>query len=497
MYSRDTQALMDAAADAVVVIDHRGRITAVNNATCLTFGYRPDEMLGMNVSMLMPEPYRVEHDGYLARYLSTGVARIIGIGREVTAQRKDGSVFPARLSVGRIEQSNPPRFVGMVRDITSEHVAIADVKLQRDRANAFLELHESILLELDPERKIRQINSRGCDLLGAPAQDLLGRDWIDFAQGDVEREHARMLLANALASGSSREREFDAVDAAGKQRRIRWRGIALRAADGAPAGWLCSGTDVTDRARREEDAHLAQERLTRVARLATMGEMAAGIAHELNQPLTAITTYARACDRYLAMPQPDFAELGEAVREIGAEGMRAAEIIQRLRHLVCSDDLGEVAQVDINAVIGELKALLLADSRVHDTRLNFALSANLPRISVNALQIQQVILNLVRNALEALCDVPVGAREITLTTVQTIDKDVEIRIADNGPGISPGIADRLFHPFSTTKKTGTGLGLAISRTIMQAHGGSIGTRAVDPHGACFYLRLPAAANELT
>ncbi|MEO8065190.1 MAG: PAS domain S-box protein [Pseudomonadota bacterium] len=494
MFSRETQALMDATVDAVIVIDHRGRITAINDATHQTFGYRTDELLGANVSILMPEPHRAEHDAYLARYLESGVAKIIGIGREVIAQRKDGSLFRVRLAVGKIEQSDPPRFVGLVRNITCEYEAMANLKLERDRANAFLELHESILLELDSSRRIRQINSRGCDLLGAPVEDLLGRDWLDFAHGDGEQERARLLLASALSSGSSREREFDALDAAGQQRRIHWRSIALRTADDAAAGWLCSGTDVTDWARREEDAHLAQERLTRVARLATMGEMAAGIAHELNQPLTAITTYARACDRYLAMPQPDFAELTEAVREIGAEGLRAGEIIQRLRQLVRSDDLGEVALVDVNFIIEELKVLLLADARVHDTRLHFSLTPDLPRIDVNSVQIQQVLLNLVRNALEALAAVLPGFREITVATEHTAAGEIEIRVADNGPGVSPTIADRLFHPFATTKKTGTGLGLAISRTIMQAHGGTIGTRPVSPQGACFYLRLPVTGN---
>ena len=136
---------------------------------------------------------------------------------------------------------------------------------------------------------------------------------------------------------ASREREFDARGASGERLRIYWRCIARRDADGSPAGWLCSGIDVTEQALRAEDAHLAQERLTRVARLATMGEMAAGVAHELNQPLTAITTYARACERYLDMPEPDLAELREAVREISAEGLRAGEIIRRLRQMVRTD----------------------------------------------------------------------------------------------------------------------------------------------------------------
>ncbi|MEO8019786.1 MAG: PAS domain S-box protein [Pseudomonadota bacterium] len=494
MFSRETLALMDAAVDAVIVIDHRGRITAVNHATQRTFGYRTDELLGLNVSMLMAEPDRSAHDGYLARYLETGVARIIGIGREVTGQRKDGTLFPARLSVGQMQQSTPPRFVGVVRDITSEQEATADLKLQRDRANAFLELHESILLELDAERRVRQVNARGTELLGAPAAGILGRDWLDFIRGDSERERALMMLASTLAGGSTRGREFDAVDAAGVHRRISWRGIALRTANGAPAGWLCSGTDITDWARREEEAHLAQERLTRVARLATMGEMTAGIAHELNQPLTAITTYARACENYLAMDSPDHAELREAVREIAAEGLRAGSIIQRLRKLVRPDGHDERALADVNALINELQVLMQAEARAYGTRLCLALSPNLQRVNVNGVQIQQVVLNLLRNAFEALAERPAGSREVTITTVQTIGRQIEIRVADNGPGVSAAIAERLFEPFATTKKAGTGLGLAISRTIAQAHGGIIGLRPGLPSGACFYLHLPVAEN---
>lgn len=483
---------MEAAVDAIVVIDHGGRVTAVNDAACRMFGHRTDELLGENVSKLMHEPDRGAHDGYMSRYLQTGAARIIGIGREVTALRKDGTVFPARLSVGRIRDSAPPRFVGLLRDVSEENENLAALKFERDRANAFLELHDAVLLVLDAQGQVREVNARGSEILGAPVADIVGRDFRDFAKGDVERERADMLLKDALSSGHSREREFDAVDMIGEARRIYWRCIALRSADGEPAGWLCSGADVTEQVQRLEDAHLAQDRLTRVARLATMGEMAAGVAHELNQPLTAITTYARACEHFLRMPQPDFAELKDAVREIAVEGLRAGEMIRRLRQMVRTDAPDERTLVEPNNLIGELRTLLLADARAHDTQLRLELSPDLPPILANAVQIQQVVLNLVRNAFEALGDVPPGSRNVELSTVHTGNGEVEIRVADNGPGIAPAIADRLFDPFATTKKSGTGLGLAISRTIVQSHGGTIASVPANPHGSCFVVRLPIA-----
>ena len=483
---------MEAAVDAIVVIDHRGFIEAINDATRRTFGYRADELLGTNVSMLMAEPDRSRHDDYLARHQETGHARIIGIGREVLARRKDDSLFPVHLSVGSVPDSMPPRYVGLMRDVSAEHAARAALRLQRDRARAYLELHDSILLELGRDLAVRDINVRGAELLGASVTCIVGRDWLDFLDGSLERERARQLLSEARSSEVPREGEFDCIDAAGDKRRIHWRCIALRSTDATTTGWLCSGGDVTTRVLAEQQAHLAKERLTQVARLATIGEMAAGVAHEINQPLTAITTYALACERYLAMPEPDLVEATDAVREIAAEGLRAGDIIRRLRQMVRLDAPDTRSRVAVNALVADLRSLLESDARVHDVRLQLDLAADLPPLNGNGLHLQQIVLNLVRNAFEALLEKPVGSRNVTVLTRATPDGDVEILVDDDGPGIHPAIAGKLFDPFSTTKRTGTGLGLAMSRTIAQSHGGTIHTTSLNPHGTRFIVRLPAA-----
>lgn len=490
MHSNETQALMEAGVDAVIVIDHQGLMSAINQAARQLFGYSSEELLGHNVSMLMPAPDRAAHDGYMRNYRQSGEARIIGIGRQVIARRKDGSLFPAWLSVGRVPDSAPPRFVGLVRDLTAEHEATAALRLERDRANAYLELNDAILLMLDPDRRVREINARGSELLGAPREEIRGRDWLELIAAGPERDRASLMLEGALSAGGSREREYDAITFDGERRRIYWRCIALRAADGSPSGWLVSGADVTDRARREEHAAMAQDRLTRVARLASMGEMATGVAHELNQPLTAITTYARACERYLAMDEPDFEELKEAVREIGAEGLRAGRIINRLRQLVRSDEPAALVPLDLNGVVEDLRALLSADARAFDTQLELSLAPSLPRVRGDSVQLQQVILNLVRNSFEALGEKPAGQRRVRLQTAVTGQGEVELTVSDNGPGFPAEMTGRLFYPFATTKKSGTGLGLAMSRTLVHAHGGHIGTGAVSS-GAQVFVRLPA------
>ena len=174
---------------------------------------------------------------------------------------------------------------------------------------------------------------------------------------------------------------------------------------------------------------LAQNRMTQVARLATMGEMAAGVAHELNQPLTAITTYAHACERYhrhaSSLTTPSCANRCAKSRP---KECAQASIINRLRQLVRSDGQDDRLPTDINAIIEELKVLLSADARVYDTRLNIALTAGLPRVSANPAQLQQLILNLARNAFEAMIDMPSGTRQIELSTVRNESGDVEIRV---------------------------------------------------------------------
>jgi two-component system sensor kinase FixL len=368
MLSSQLLAVMDAAVDAVVLIDHAGRIIAINRAGERLFGWQPGELTGRNVSELMPEPWRSRHDGFLKRYLDTGVSTIIGTGRELQAQRRDGSVFAAHLSVGRVEGMDPPQFVGFIRDTTALHEHIASV---------------------------------------------------------------------------------------------------------------------------QEEARRSGDRLMHVSRMATMGEMAAGIAHELNQPLTAIANYARASERFLASPDADLADVREAVSEIAVEALRAGTIIRRLRQLVKGGDEAR-ENSDLNELIEELRMLTVADARVHDTRIRFELQPGLPGVFIHRTQVMQALLNLLRNALEALGSDPPVDREIVVRTSRNAAGDCEVAVCDNGPGVAPEILDRMFDPFLTTKKKGTGLGLPMSRTIAQAHGGSIRHEPVSPRGSCFTLTLPPA-----
>ena len=231
-------------------------------------------------------------------------------------------------------------------------------------------------------------------------------------------------------------------------------------------------------------------RMLQVSRLATIGEMAAGVAHELNQPLTAIANYAQACARLLNRPGASLDDIRTAMREIAGQAVRAGDILRRLRSLAESQPMRR-ERTDLNATVQAVRDLILADGRVHRAEVQFDLAKSLPAVSIDSIQIQHVILNLVCNGLEAPAERGNAARELTVRTALASDGDVEIAVLDNGPGLSQQALERMFDAFFSTKPEGTGLGLAFSITVVRAHGGSLTDRPNIPSGACFSIRLPA------
>jgi len=235
-------------------------------------------------------------------------------------------------------------------------------------------------------------------------------------------------------------------------------------------------------------------RLLNVSRMATIGEMAAGVAHELNQPLTAIANYAHACERLLARPGTDPNDVREALRQIAAQTTRAADIIRRLRALARSHQ-AEHLPVSMNALVEELHDLMRTDASLHGVELTLDLAPGLPEVAADAGEIQQVILNFLRNSIEALSGQPPATPRVAVSTSLADGNAVRLMVCDNGPGLTPDTVKRVFDPFFSTKENGTGLGLAISSTIARAHGGSVGYRANTPSGACFYIAVPTQSQE--
>jgi len=240
-----------------------------------------------------------------------------------------------------------------------------------------------------------------------------------------------------------------------------------------------------------DEARQLQERLTHFARLSTMGEMAAGLAHEINQPLSAITLYAQACQRFIRSPNREDDDVMAALEQISAQALRAGEVIRRMRNFVKNREVKR-EPVDCNRLLDDLRTLAETDARLHNVRLRIEDEPNLPTVYGDPIQLQQVVLNLVRNAMDAMADVPETQREVVLSARRLVEGEIEIVVADHGSGLAPDATEHLFNPFFTTKAGGTGLGLAISRSIVRAHGGRLWHTPNERMGARFHFTLPVS-----
>ena len=248
--------------------------------------------------------------------------------------------------------------------------------------------------------------------------------------------------------------------------------------------------DITERENIQRRAGILQQELMHASRLSAMGEMASGIAHELNQPLTAVMNYTKAARRRLDRAEPGSEPIADLVDKAGQQAERAAEIIKRLRRFIKKDD-SERRLEPVNAVVEEAAALALIGARDRDIELIFSLDDALPPVLMDRIEVQQVVLNILRNAIEAF--EKTSARKIYISTQAAGSRDVQVNIRDNGPGLAPSIADDPFRPFQTTKADGMGIGLAISRTIIDAHGGRLWAESPPGGGAVFRFSLPVGS----
>ena len=354
------RAILDTAVDAIVTIEESGVIESVNPAAERAFGYSRDELIGRNVSMLMPSPYREEHDRHIERYLRTGKARIVGIGREVEAQRKDGTVFPADLAVSEVRLPGRRLFTGIIRDLT-------------------------------------------------------------------------------------------------------------------------------ERREMEERARLRLESAAHTARMLELGEMCSGIVHEVNQPLTAIVSFAEACLRAVRGGRAEPALLEDTLGRVAGQGVHAAEIVSRLRGLVRKEE-SRRETFDLGEVIEETLQLVDHERRRRSIGVTVRCETGLPPVTADRVQIEQILLNLLRNAFHAVEGT--GCPRVWMRTGRSGTGRVRLVVEDSGPGLTPEQCERVFDTFYTTKPNGLGVGLAISRSLAESHGGRLWAESEEGRGARFELELP-------
>ncbi|MDR6624192.1 PAS domain S-box protein [Caulobacter segnis] len=358
------RSILDTVPDAVVVIDRQGLMTSFSPAAERMFGWKEPEVLGKNVSLLMPEPYKAQHDGYLGRYARTGERRIIGSGRIVVGCRRDGSTFPMELAVG--ETKGPtPSFTGFIRDLTESQ---------------------------ETETRLQEL----------------------------------------------------------------------------------------------------QNELVHVSRLTAMGEMASTLAHELNQPLSAIANLLTGSRRLMDRGrEADQAKIRDAIDRAAAQALRAGEVIHRMRDFVRRGASEREAE-SLSKLIEEASALALIGEKERQVDVRLNLDPKADAVFADRVQVQQVLLNLIRNGIDAMQVQEPKKRALLISSDLTDEGWSRVIVDDTGPGIAEAVLERLFQPFMTTKPQGMGVGLSISRSIIEAHGGRIWAEANPAGGARFCFTLPPA-----
>lgn len=360
------QSILATVPDAMIVIDETGTITSFSAAGERLFGYREAELIGQNVSCLMPQPDRGRHDAYIAHYLKTRERRIIGLGRVVVGQRRDGTTFPMQLWVGEAGEDGQRVFTGFIRDLTAKE---------------------------QDELKLKEL----------------------------------------------------------------------------------------------------QAEIVHVSRLSAMGTMASTLAHELNQPLAAVSLYLETIRDMLAKEEGEpFVLLRSVMDDAAQETLRAGHILRRLRDFVARGEV-QMSLVDLPQLIAEASQLALAGARTSGVRPFFSYDPEATPVLVDRVQIQQVLFNLMRNALEAMEGASV--RDLTVATELRDGGLIEITVQDTGPGIAEEVQERLFGAFVSTKTEGMGLGLSICRTIVEAHGGQIWVEHPVEGGTRFRFNLIHARAE--
>jgi PAS domain S-box-containing protein len=413
--------------------------------------------------------------------LSAGVVAIAGWG---TAQGV--GVF-----VGGTFEQNAIAFYAFAIVLAGLALMLAAVAGERARAarlsntsiGEFRRLVEQMndgLVVRDASGVVTAVSERLCRMLGLSRAALLGTRLEALRHGES--------LGDAVRDGDELSTEWALRRADGGTLIARLVERPLFDDAGVRIGTFTVISDITGRRQAEEQARQHLQQLAHVARVSSMGEMASAIAHEINQPLTAIASYSQACIRLLQAERAVAPDVLEAMTKVADEAKRAGEVVKQVRNFVRAKS-GEVAPVDPNVLVTEVLRLALPEARQHNIALATRLASQLPAVLVERIQMEQVLLNLLRNAIDAIRDTRGRARLVTLRT-RTHPGGIAIDVEDTGPGLPAEATERIFEPFYTTKPDGLGIGLAISRSIVAAHGGALCAAANEAGGATFTVQLP-------
>jgi PAS domain S-box-containing protein len=488
--------ILSSALDCIVTIDHEGCITEFNPAAERTFGYRRDEVMGKHLAdVLIPPSLREKYWRGFAHLLATGQSQLLGRRVEMTAVRADSSEIPVELAITRIPLDGPPCFTGYLRDIT-----------ERKRAEEELLRSEAFLAEAQHLSRIGSFSWRVATDEITWSQELYRIFELDpnvsvTLSSIVTRVHSEDIPSVYdmidRARGAAGDFEFDYRLQMHDQSVKYLHMVAHGSRDqNGQLEYIGAIQDVTQRRSSEAALTKARSELAHVARVMSLGVLTASIAHELNQPLSGIVTNASTCLRMLAADSPNIDGARETARRTIRDGNRASEVIKRLRALFGRKD-PTAEPVDLNEATREVIELSLNRLQRDRVILRTELAADLPPVIGDRVQLQQVILNLLQNASDAMSPVEDRPRQLLIRTERDEGDRVRLTVRDSGIGFGPQALDRVFDAFYTTKNDGMGIGLSVSRSIIENHHGRLWAAPNDGPGATFSFSVPRLPEGVT
>lgn len=379
----------------------------------------------------------------------------------------------------------------LTADVVKKAALTREIVANEQRWRSLLENVHLVVVGLDGAGRVDYVNPHFLTLTGYSSGEVLGQPFFERFLPDEDQGRGRREFQELLEKQGFPHYESRLLVRTGQELLIRWSVVALRDPVGNAVGALGIGEDLTARQRAQDELEQHRQELAHVSRVSTMGELSASLAHELNQPLTAILSNAQAALRLLATDPPDVGEVREILKDIVEDDNRAGQVIRQMRALVRKEPPA-FSPLDLAAVIGDVVLLLQGDASLRNCRVSLDFSAGLPRVRGDRVQVQQVAVNLLLNAFDAMKECPPAERQLVVRAGRDGASLVKVSVSDHGPGLQGEEPDRIFEPFYTTKADGLGMGLAISRSIVEAHGGRLWAETGKGRGATFCFTLPTS-----
>jgi PAS domain S-box-containing protein len=492
-----TRLIIDTALDAVITMDARGTITSWNKQAELCFGWSKSEAVGRHMSdLIIPEWQRTAHEHGLRHFLATGDGPILGRRVEVTAMRRSGIEFPVELEVSPMKLGQDWVFSAFIRDITDSKRAEQQLRESELKLRQMTETIPEMLWSATPAGAIDYGNARMLAYTGFSAEEIMGNGWRQLLHPE-DVDHASREWISCVATGAPFRVEVRTYNAADQA--YRWcvtSALPLLDQQGRILKWHGTVVDMHDWKLAQEELRDTQAELAHLTRMMTIGELTASIAHEVNQPLSGIITNASTCLRMLNADPPNVEGARETARRTIRDGNRASDVVTRLRALFGKKSY-TIEPVDLNEAVREVIALSLSKLQRDRVILRPELAGSLPLVMGDRVQLQQVILNLLQNASDAMSSVDDRPRQLMIRTEAEKTDHVRLTVQDSGVGFDPQVAERLFKAFYSTKDNGMGIGLSVSRSIIETHHGHLWATLNDGPGATFSFSIPLAAAGLT